>query len=167
MPVWPNRAVIDPTGRYRYFLSREWASDHGRACFIMLNPSTADADNDDPTIRSCLRIARHLGVGSLYVVNLFAFRATDQKKLILARDPIGVENDGQILMAAQGCDYVVAAWGRERLRIKPRAEAVKKMVAKAGVTLWCLGLNKDGSPRHPLYVPGETALQPFLLAEVK
>jgi hypothetical protein len=158
---------MDPTGTYRYFLSREWASDHGRACFVMLNPSTADADKDDPTIRSCIRIAQHLGLGTLHVVNLFAFRATDQKELMLARDPIGPKNDAAILTALIGCGYVIAAWGVERLHYRPRAAAVKRMMAQMGVTLWCLGRNQDGSPKHPLFMKGDTALQPFVLAEPK
>ena len=155
-----NRAVIDPTGKYRYFLSREWAENHGRACFIMLNPSTADADKDDPTIRSCLRIARR-SVGSLYVVNLFAFRATDQKKLLLARDPIGPENDSAILWAAKASTHVIAAWGIEKPNYKPRAAAVRRLLREAGVEVMCLGKNKDGSPHHPLYVASETELQPY------
>ncbi|MGH9551149.1 MAG: DUF1643 domain-containing protein, partial [Terriglobales bacterium] len=91
------KAVFDRSGKYRYTLSRCWNSDLERIVFLMLNPSTADAEVTDPTIRSCLGFARELGFGALEVVNLFAYRATEPAALKRARSPVGRENDRYIL----------------------------------------------------------------------
>lgn len=163
MSVQFDNAAFSPCGLFRYSLTRNWAgTDHDRVCFIMLNPSTADADKDDPTIRSCVRIARNFA-GSLCVVNLFAYRATDQRKLLYARDPIGPENNKYIREAVRDSDLVFAAWGVERPLYKPRAAAVRAMLLALGKEIYCLGITKDGYPRHPLFVAGTTAAQVYNL----
>ncbi len=106
-----SSAVLSPDGVYRYQLVREWDRARPRVAFLMLNPSTADATQNDPTIRKCIAFARSWGCGSLEVVNLFAFRATDPRELgrCGARvDPVGAENDGYILAAARRASVVVA-----------------------------------------------------------
>ena len=161
MPIPFDKAIIDRTGKYRYLLSRHWAgSGHGRLCFIMLNPSTADAEKDDATIRSCLRIAKKIA-GSFSVVNLFAFRATQQSDLILALDPIGPENDKYIIEAASDADLVIAAWGVEKAAYKARAAAVRRLLRKNGIELSCLAITKDGYPKHPLFLKGSTEPIPY------
>jgi hypothetical protein len=103
-------AYISPCGAYRYSLSREWAP--GPACtFIMLNPSTADADIDDPTIRRCIGFAKAWGFGGLAVVNLFAFRATSPKDMQSAAEPVGPANDAAIADGVGLSTIAVAAWG--------------------------------------------------------
>src|SRR5689334_19453129 len=87
-----DNAVISACGRYRYVLTRQVGPGSRRATFVMLNPSTADATNDDPTIRRCIGFAREWGCGRLVVLNLFAFRATDPADLKRAIDPVGPEN---------------------------------------------------------------------------
>src|ERR1700731_2978902 len=104
-------AVISDCGRSRYLLRRTWDHDKPRALFVMLNPSTADAEVDDPTIRSCMRLAKQMGHGSFEVVNLFAWRATDPRELHTASDPVGPENDRVIEAAVNRCDIVICAWG--------------------------------------------------------
>src|SRR5262245_19133112 len=92
-----KEALISPCGLYRYWLTRTWDNSLRRVCWVMLNPSTADAEQDDPTIRRCVGFARSWGAGGIIVVNLFAFRASDPKALLRAADPVGPDNDGHIL----------------------------------------------------------------------
>ena len=103
-------AEIDPTGAYRYTLERTW--DGGLPCigWIMLNPSTADATQDDPTIRRCIRFSQSWGYGSLIVVNLFAHRATSPKDLFQAESPVGPNNDRYIRYTWALCGSLIAAW---------------------------------------------------------
>lgn len=157
-------ACIDATGLYRYSLTRVWNQAGPRVVWVMLNPSTADARLDDPTIRRCLAFSKREGFGALTVVNLFAFRATDPAKLATAADPVGPDNDTHIEDAVRQADKVIAAWGADTAAAKDdraRVLAVCGMVDRVR-PLWCLGCTKDGSPRHPLYVPGNTAVQPYL-----
>ena len=149
-----SSAVLSECGLYRYRLERRWA-DGPKALFIMLNPSTADAEKDDPTIRRCISFAKREGCGGLIVVNLFAFRATEPDALLLADDPIGPDNPGALAAAVADCDGpLIAAWGAW-----PGARAAgEAVVRKLGPRARCLGLTKAGSPRHPLYVAGDAPL---------
>lgn len=165
MPKETTGAIFSDCGRYRYLLTRNWANEHhGRVCFIMLNPSTADAKKDDPTIRSCLRLAKPRA-GSLRVVNMFAFRATDQKQLLLARDPIGPENDRYIREAVAKSTFVIPAWGREKLNYRSRAAAVRRLLEEIGKPVLCFGETKAGCPKHPLYLPSRTQLKDYSVRE--
>jgi hypothetical protein len=153
-------AIISDCVRYRYTLHRtiqEDASWKQPCLFVMLNPSTADATKDDPTIRRCLGFARAWDCSALTVVNLFGFRATDPRELAHTADPVGPDNDAhvreQIDRHASG--VIIAAWGAHnaaRLR-----GALQLALRSAGAQ--CLGQTKDGSPRHPLYVSGYQRLE--------
>lgn len=158
-------AVLDESRHYRYLLNRRWQSGGDIAVFIMLNPSTADERHDDPTIRRCYQFAADNGYGALAVVNLFAFRATKPKDLVLASDPIGPQNDMHIIQAVRDSSVVIAAWGAEKPFSRPRARAVERLIAEDHVILYCLGLTRDGCPRHPLYVRGGTSLIPYRRVE--
>jgi hypothetical protein len=120
-------AVISDCGRYRYLLRRTWDARRPRVLFVMLNPSTADADNDDPTIRSCIRLSRALNYGSIEVVNLFSFRATKPDDLLEASDPIGPKNDGSIECAIVRCDLHICAWGAHPMAER-RASCVRQLI---------------------------------------
>lgn len=152
-------AVFSECRQYRYFLERRWARALKPCTFLMLNPSTADALVDDPTIRRCMHFARRLGSGSLRVVNLFAWRATNPQELHRKADPVGPLNDESILNAVAGAGVVIAAWGTMG-RLFYRDVDVCLRVLK-DEKLHCLGLNKDGSPKHPLYLPNNAPLQDF------
>ena len=152
-------AVISECGQYRYRLDRWWGKGT-RAVFIMLNPSTADADMDDPTIRRCIGFAKAWGADGLTVVNLFAYRATDPEALRECSAPVGPENDHAIRRAVAGAQHVVAAWGTNSF-IGGRAYRVKKIIKEMGATLRCLGRTNSGNPRHPLYVPAAQPLEDF------
>lgn len=157
-----STAAISDCGTYRYQLTRAWAPGPCDV-WIMLNPSTADAEIDDPTIRRCVGFSRGWGSGSLVVVNLFALRATDPEALVRHPDPIGPENDRHIELAAAGAHHhggrVIAAWGAHRMA-EYRAWDVHRVVRRQG-PLVALGVTKQGAPRHPLYVKGDASLQPW------
>lgn len=147
-------ASISACGRYRYWLMRRWA-DGPRALFIMLNPSTADASEDDPTIRRCVGFAKALGYSGIEVVNLFAWRVTDPDAMFdhwrRGGDIIGPECDIIILRAAQQAGIVIAAWGADN-RAESRASYVLGLVSRFA-DVYCLARSGKGAPRHPLYLP--------------
>jgi hypothetical protein len=149
-------AVFDPTRSYRYRLWRVWECDRPRLSFIMLNPSTADATQDDPTIRRCLGFATAWGFGALEVVNLFAYRATSPRELRRADDPVGPKNDRHILECVHNVDQIVVAWGNHG-NFKRRDRAVIGLIENLN-NIYCLKPTKTGQPYHPLYVNRETGL---------
>lgn len=145
-------AVLSTCGRYRYRLTRTWGEGR-RTTFIMLNPSTADAELDDPTIRRCVRFAADLGTHGLEVVNLYAFRATDPADMLAAPDPVGPENDRYLAYAARLAAAhkgpLIAAWGANA-----RAERVEHVLRLPHMErLTALSVTKSGAPGHPLYLP--------------
>lgn len=150
-------ATFDPARTYRYVLQRRW-SDAAPAVFVMLNPSTADAMVDDPTIRRCLGFARRERRGGLVVVNLFALRATDPKALYAHRDPVGPANDAVLAATCAQADLLIAAWGAHG-SLHGRDQAVARLLA--GRDVQCLGTTKDGHPCHPLYLPADAPLRPY------
>lgn len=150
-------AVISPCGTYRYRLSRMWDPVQSTMCFVMLNPSTADAQVDDPTIRRCISFAKREGFGSIDVVNLYAWRATDPADLIAARqagcDVEGPHNRDHVYKAMYDAGMTVAAWGAW-----PETHGGVPDSFPTFDTIWCLGRTKGGSPRHPLYMPARQPL---------
>jgi hypothetical protein len=154
-------AELSDCGTYRYTLTRDWDSDRPAACFVMLNPSTADAEQDDPTIRRCLGYARTWGCGSLAVVNLYAYRAADPSELWRAADPVGPNNDSWLRAAVTGARKsggpVVAAWGAHART--DRISAVLELPGVAPISV--LALTKGGQPRHPLYLRANLTPQPW------
>lgn len=116
--------------------------------FIGLNPSTADAITDDPTLRRCMRFARDWGYGSVVLANLFAYRATQPTELKTVAKPVGPRNNRWLRELAADADLVIAAWGNDGVLLD-RASAVRKMIPN----LHCLKINGSGEPAHPLYIP--------------
>ena len=116
--------------------------------FVGLNPSTADEHKDDPTIRRCIAFAKAWGYDGLCMTNLFAYRATDPKEMMLAADPIGPQNDQVLTERASKAAVVVAAWGAKG-DFQGRAAWARAMLPN----LHYLRLTKDGHPGHPLYLP--------------
>lgn len=155
-------ATFSPCGAYRYRLWRRWA-EGAPLVFVMLNPSTADAERNDPTVERCQRRAVRMGFPAVEVVNLFALRSTDPAALSLADDPIGPGSDAAILEAARGAGMVVCAWGTTTVkRFEWRAGAVAAMLrADEGLALYALGTTKSGAPRHPLYLPDSSSPKPW------
>ena len=153
-------AIISKCGKYRYVLSRTWGSGREIVCFIMLNPSTADAEKDDPTIRRCVSFVRTWGYSRLRVVNLFARRTPHPSDLWAVSDPVGPDNDRYVLEALARATIVVAAWGRLEMA-RPRAQVVTKIAEQMCKSLNCLGVMNRGCPRHPLYVRRDTVLKAY------
>jgi len=147
---------------YRYLLARRWGLGP-TVTYIMLNPSTADEVQNDPTVERCQRRAIADGFDGLNVVNLFAYRATDPAEMKKALDPVGQENGLHILAAALMSKRVVCAWGSHG-NFNGRADEVLSLLRMVKVQPFCLGLNQDGQPKHPLYVGYE--VKPRLM-EVK
>ena len=139
-------AEISPCERYRYTLGRIWDSELPYVAFIGLNPSTADAVEDDPTLNRCIQYAKAWGYGGVWMVNLFAFRATSPVDMKAADDPVGPDNDQSLKSVCEAADLVVAAWGNHG-SFRNRSRQVRVMLDG----LHCLKLNKSGEPAHPLY----------------
>jgi hypothetical protein len=144
-------AEFSPCRKYRYRLWRQWDRSSPSAVFVMLNPSTADETENDQTVERCERRARAMGFGGVRVANIFALRSTDPAALPRHRDPVGPGNDVAILKSVTGAGIVVCAWGGHG-RVHQRGEIVVRLLREHGVALHYLKLNKDGTPKHPLYV---------------
>lgn len=155
-PEIERGAVLSPCRRYRYQLTRTWDEKLPTVAFVGLNPSTADATIDDPTVRRCIGFARDWGFGALVLVNLFALRSTEPSKLYSAREPIGPENDRWLQLAGDNAETVVAAWGVHG-ELHDRGLAVQRVFPN----LKCLGKTRGGHPRHPLYLSKDTPLDLF------
>lgn len=159
----PASAVISEDGKYRYVLARSWEHEGPLCVFVLLNPSTADAIKDDPTVRRCVGFARRFGCGALEIVNLFAFRSTDPRKLkVLSKDEaVGPLNDEVLreerVRVAERGGFLIAGWGTHG-KLFGRDAEVKALL---GGGLLCLGPTKHGHPRHPLYLPNTVRLTPL------
>lgn len=161
LDIGDRGAVLSEDGLYRYRLWRTWGPQPP-ALFLMLNPSTADADVDDQTIRKCIGFARREGCGGLLVWNLYAFRATDPDELDRVEDPIGRGNEDHLWPMLDEAGLIIAAWGSKPNRGKYRN---REMMIRVGPLydrqVWALKLTKDGHPNHPLYLPGNSPLVPY------
>lgn len=182
-----SSAILSDCGVYRYHLRREWNGDtppgdetreqfeemslfsrpakREHVLWVMLNPSTADAKTNDPTIRKCIGFSSRWGYRALEVVNLFAFRATDPRELARAWaagvEVVGPDTNQHIRFAAQEADRVVVAWGGfSGCGITARAREVCGLLGEAPAL--CLGVTKDGQPRHPLMLPYATSTEPWV-----
>jgi hypothetical protein len=167
-----RRSVI-MTEQHRYVLTQAWGDERSaprHVAFIMLNPSTADGQKDDPTLRRCRAFAQALGFTGLQVANLYAFKATDPKqlKLVDLATRLGAENDTYVKLVANRCHYLIAAWGRRPSGLRAaehqaRIKAVRAILARTGKPVWCLGRTKALEPRHPLMLPKSS--RPMLYQE--
>lgn len=158
-------ALFSPCRRWRYLLWRRWDHDKGICAFIGLNPSTADETEDDPTIRRCIRFAKDWGYGSLWMLNAYAFRATDPHVMkAQGANALGPLNNEYIAQTVALCGMVVAGWGTH---CHPaREQAIAEIVNASNRPLYCLGLTKDGHPRHPLYLRADAEPLPWVHPKV-
>ncbi|MBY6185697.1 DUF1643 domain-containing protein [Marinobacter hydrocarbonoclasticus] len=152
-------AVFSACGHYRYALWRCWRARGPRLLVVGLNPSTADARVDDPTSRRCIGFARQWHYGALWLANLYAWCSPHPDALWRQPDPIGPLNDSWLGCLARDCDGILVAWGRMGQRNARDREVLNG--ALAGYRLSCLGRCRNGSPRHPLYLPESVAPLPF------
>lgn len=150
-------AAFDAAREYRYRLWRTWDDEKPVVAFVMLNPSTADEDADDPTIRRCVRYAKDWGYGTLEVGNLFALRATDPSALRDHRDPVGDANDAYLRRVCDAAALVVAAWGGKGSVLDRGREVAQSLDAD----LHALDTTRGGHPVHPLYQPADADPEPW------
>ena len=150
-------ATFSDCERYRYLLWRKWGE--GSICnFVMLNPSTADENANDPTVERCERRARQWGFDGVYVTNLFALRSTDPSGLRVHPEPTGQPENGIVILdTAKRSGLVICAWGNHG-SYRGRDAEVKRFLQLAGIKLHALQISKTGQPGHPLYIP--YSLQP-------
>jgi hypothetical protein len=159
-------AHFSPDRLYRYALWRDWSSWSNMRTLVVigLNPSTADENDDDPTIRRCIGFAKREQCGRLVMLNLFALRATDPRVMKAHPEPIGPDNDAVIRHWTRDeydwSSIVVAAWGVHGAHMD-RAMAARLLTPQ----LYCFGVTKDGHPRHPLYLRADTPLVRYPLTE--
>ena len=150
-------ATFSACRRWRYLLWRRWDEAKPVANFLMLNPSTADEHELDPSCTRARDFAERWGYGALIVTNLFAWRATDPAEMKRAEDPVGRSNNQAILRSARQCGVVLCAWGNHGSHLD-RAATVVANLRGAGVPLHALKITAAGQPSHPLYLPAR--LQP-------
>lgn len=159
LPKVEKGAVLSECGLYRYQLWRIWDDQKPKVLFIMHNPSTADADDDDPTIRRCVAFVKSWGYGGFYVGNLTPYRATDPKSLsrLDYHTVYPDHNVTHIEWMMEKCDLFVLAFGVCRSMV-----AANEIYNLAHPSRWhCISITKDGRPGHPLYLPKGLPPIPF------
>ncbi|ULT59582.1 DUF1643 domain-containing protein [Neobacillus drentensis] len=163
--ILKNSAIFDETETYRYSLTRVWDSSKEKVVFICLNPSTADAEYNDPTLNRCIDFAKrwhNSKYGLLEMVNLFSFRSTDFSNLKSVDDPIGRKTNNYILNAVKSASLVVVAWG-ENGSFKNRDKEVLKLLSSEKKSIHCLEVLKCKQPKHPLFAKGD--LNPIIFLQ--
>lgn len=158
-------ATISSCGRYRYRLECP-GDDWGTTAIIMVNPSTADAAQDDATVRKLRGFGARNRWGRLIVGNLFAYRATDVRELGRVSDPIGPDNDDHLIQILAECDQVVCAWGPISKQPKHHGNRylnVISLIRGAGLDPLCIGpVGKCGHPKHPLMLGYDLPIAPWV-----
>jgi hypothetical protein len=164
-------AVISADGLYRYWLLREWDPSKPRMASFMLNPSTADAENPDPTLTRNIGFAKAWGFGGLELTNVYAYR-TPSPKVLRAEmqkgvDVVGLSNLQYVTRSFQRCARVMVAWGAAPWAQEQARATLDRVFATAGrLDLYAYRLTKSGAPEHPLYLPSDVAPVPYRRAAV-
>lgn len=157
-------AKFSSNEKYRYALWRVWQSDLPRCVFIGLNPSTADERVNDPTVTRCINYAKRWGCGSLTMLNMFAFRATDPRDMKACEHPIGLHNDEEIIDWVGHSALTVCAWGTHG-KFLSRSERLLRRLEQRGFKLYALKLTQQGHPSHPLYLKSDLVPRRWLPRE--
>jgi hypothetical protein len=152
-------AIFSECRKYRYALWRIWDENKPLVMFIGLNPSTANETGDDPTIRRVKSMAKSWGYGGVYMMNLFAYVSTDPAKLLLP-EALDKVNEYHLLATSQKCRKIIFAWGNFK-----EAEQQGRKIADVFPNAYALHINKNGSPKHPLYCRAD--VQPVLYNQIK
>lgn len=155
-------AIISECQRYRYRLDRDIATpDSKTIAFFGINPSIADEDIDDPTIKKIKGFASRHGGSKVIVGNVFAFRTPHVHELELMLDPVGPENRYHHQRIIEEADILVPCWGGRYKVPQPlrhHFEDVLQQLQASGKPVQCLGLTVDGDPKHSLFIPYTTSL---------
>lgn len=142
----PKGAFFNSDRTHRYSLWRAWNPSKGIICFIGLNPSTANESKDDATIRRCVGFTQQWGYGGFFMLNLFTFVTPYPKDLVTVQHDVAW-NNAFLLNAASECVKVIFAWGNFK-EASERGKEVIRLIPNG----YCLGVNRNGSPKHPLYL---------------
>lgn len=153
-------AIFSDDRIYRYALSRTWDAEKPVALFIGLNPSTADENKLDPTLRRVISFATRENCGGFVMGNLFAFRSTDPRGMKQARDPVGPDNDAWLARLMANAELVICGWGSHG-SFAQRSTHIRSLLRNVKDKVRCLGLTASGEPRHPLYLPATTPMLPY------
>ena len=162
-----STATFSDCGRYRYLIEGRWNDierrwNDGSICaFVGLNPSTATANSDDATIRKCLALARTWGFSGMTMTNLFAVRCRYPQVLSTHQDPVGPENDRFLLPVIEQAHTVVAMWGNHGLKSYGQSTRRDQYILSLRDDWQCIGITKQGAPRHPLYAASSSNLANF------
>jgi hypothetical protein len=156
-PKWSEDSVVQAKfsdcNCFRYELSETWDLTKPMLFWVLMNPSVANLDHSDPTLIKTGKYARSWGYGGQLIGNVHAYRATNSNEMLLVDDPVGPENDEALLSMAKRADIIVLAYGMPPKKLSERGAYVAKLLGN-NYDLHCLKLNRDGSPSHPLYLPG-------------
>ncbi|MEH6667760.1 MAG: DUF1643 domain-containing protein [Psychrobacter sp.] len=159
-------ATISNCNLYRYNITRKWNLEGDNlVSFIGLNPSTADASKDDPTLLRCINFSKSLGFDGMILVNLFAYRSTSPKAMKEFINPIGEENDAYIIDAIMQTNKTILCWGNHGVH-KSRDIEIHNLIRTYRELNFCFGKTLSNQPRHPLYLSRNTPLERFYLAEL-
>ncbi|ORC38343.1 hypothetical protein B4O97_00880 [Marispirochaeta aestuarii] len=165
-PAWPDdskvTAVFSPCQRYRYQLREIWDPSRPLVLWLLMNPSVACLDFSDPTLRKTGKFSRSWGFGGQLVGNVHAYRATDKNRLLKVHDPVGPQNDQMIIEMAAEAETVVLAYGLPPKALHRHSNEVVALLSDHP-RLCYLRLTKNGTPTHPLYLPGNLSPQPFIV----
>lgn len=161
LPIIISDAIFNDMRTHRYLLRRIWDEEREMICFIGLNPSTANEDENDPTIKSCMRIARNQNAGGIYMVNLFSY-ITAYPDVLVANfnDAVNPKTNLYIDSSFRACHKIICAWGRWPFA-HTRKKEIEHLIAEDPYfenRVYCLGKNQDGSPKHPLYIKSDIEL---------
>ncbi len=151
-PQAQSGAIISECGLYRYHLWRVWDSLLPVMVFVMQNPSTADASEDDHTIRKCIGFAERAGYGGISVRNVFALRPENDQHLLCCRE-------------VSLLSRLVVAWGNQLGGKRLRSHYMNAATILATLKPYCLGVTKSGQPKHPLMVAYAAEIVPWKMPE--
>jgi hypothetical protein len=152
-------AVFSDDEAYRYILARGDVNAK-TVNWVLLNPSTATEDINDPTITRCIKYAERWGYGGVFITNIFALRSTDPKNLYNSTDPVGTFNDTYIRWCAGQSELIVAGWGSHG-KLRGRGGEVARLLHNVRKRPKCLKMTKAGHPGHPLYLKANLRPQPW------
>lgn len=147
----PSGAIFNEDRSHRLYLWRRWDKSLPWVMLIGLNASTADEWHNDPTVRRGMGFGTRWGYGGLFMCNAYTLVSTDPKKLNV-EDPLCMGAHLAMRVIRSRCGDAVACWGALITQVKgweDRVERIKRDLAP----LSCLGMTKEGHPRHPLYLP--------------
>ncbi|MAM05239.1 MAG: hypothetical protein CMD06_04690 [Flavobacteriales bacterium] len=145
-----KKALFSKDQKYRYLLERTWNNSKKKLLFIMLNPSSADSKKDDPTIRRLISFSKKWGYGGFKVCNLYSYVTSSPSTLYSSSNILGYKNKSYIKKQIKNSDCIVYAWGN--------TEAEPHWLKKIVKTSYCIGINKNGTPKHPLYINSNAKL---------